>query len=269
MKKIILTLLLMLSNILMSQNLSFVYELRYKPDLTGNSLTKKIFILDVLGKESVFRSEQERRSDSLKQRTGFGTGQSVIYSDQIYIQKDLTRNRIIKSVTTPFIKEDYFITISEPLEWNIVSEKQKIGEYDTQKATVYYGGRNWTAWFTSHIPIQEGPYIFHGLPGLIVKISDEKAEYDFNLISTRNSSNTSLFILKKGREITWDNLKKLQLDYYTDPSAPIKSTGARIKIVDPKGNEIKMDTRNISQNIKKRIRDQNNSIELDRLVIYE
>jgi GLPGLI family protein len=28
--------------------------------------------------------------------------------------------------------------------------------------------------FTTEIPIQDGPYVFKGLPGFIVKISDEK-----------------------------------------------------------------------------------------------
>jgi GLPGLI family protein len=65
--------------------------------------------------------------------------------------------------------------------WNIQPEKQKIGEYNTQKATTEFGGRKWTAWFSSDIPFQDGPYKFYGLPGLIVKIEDDEKNYSWML----------------------------------------------------------------------------------------
>lgn len=34
----------------------------------------------------------------------------------------------------------------------------------TQKATCDFAGRKWIAWFTTEIPIQDGPYKFYGLP---------------------------------------------------------------------------------------------------------
>lgn len=49
------------------------------------------------------------------------------------------------------------------------------------QAMVCYGGRNYVAWYNPDIPISDGPYIFAGLPGLIVKISDEQEWYTFTL----------------------------------------------------------------------------------------
>jgi GLPGLI family protein len=37
-----------------------------------------------------------------------------------------------------------------------IHEKQKIGEYEAQKATTEFGGRQWTAWFTEAIPFPDG-----------------------------------------------------------------------------------------------------------------
>lgn len=48
-----------------------------------------------------------------------------------------------------------------------------------QKAETDYGGRKWTVWFTTGIPVAEGPYIFYGLPGLIVRAADARSDYDF------------------------------------------------------------------------------------------
>ncbi len=42
-----------------------------------------------------------------------------------------------------------------------------------------YKGREWEAWFTQDIPVQEGPYIFNGLPGLIVEMKDTGNSYEF------------------------------------------------------------------------------------------
>jgi GLPGLI family protein len=42
------------------------------------------------------------------------------------------------------------------MTWKILPDKQKIGNWETQKATTEFAGRKWTAWFCSDIPIQDG-----------------------------------------------------------------------------------------------------------------
>ena len=39
--------------------------------------------------------------------------------------------------------------------------------------------------FTTDVPFQYGPYKFYGLPGLIVKIEDNKGDYIFDLKETK------------------------------------------------------------------------------------
>lgn len=75
---------------------------------------------------------------------------------------------------------------TEPLnniQWELTEETTKIKNYTAQKATCEYGGRKWVAWFTPEIPYSDGPYKFHGLPGLILEMHDTKNHYVFNLIS--------------------------------------------------------------------------------------
>lgn len=44
-------------------------------------------------------------------------------------------------------------------------------------------GRSWTAWFTTEIPLQEGPYVFYGLPGMVVSASDDEHFFSYDLIA--------------------------------------------------------------------------------------
>ncbi len=67
-------------------------------------------------------------------------------------------------------------------QWTLKDEQQTIHGYRCQKAVCHWRGRDYVAWFTSEIPIQRGPWKFGGLPGLIVKISDAKKEYNFELV---------------------------------------------------------------------------------------
>ncbi|TVQ94336.1 MAG: GLPGLI family protein [Bacteroidetes bacterium] len=69
----------------------------------------------------------------------------------------------------------------EIFSWTINPERKSIGSFQVQKAKLNFGGREWIAWFTTEIPISAGPYFFHGLPGLIVKISDTREHYVFEL----------------------------------------------------------------------------------------
>lgn len=67
------------------------------------------------------------------------------------------------------------------IQWKILPEKQKIGEFEAQKAVTEFAGRKWTAWFTEELPFQDGPYKFRGLPGLIVKLEDATQSHVFEL----------------------------------------------------------------------------------------
>jgi len=66
-------------------------------------------------------------------------------------------------------------------KWVISKEKSKILNFNCTKATVNFRGRKYVAWYTDDVPLQNGPWKFCGLPGLIVKIYDDKAIYTYEL----------------------------------------------------------------------------------------
>ncbi|MFY7844639.1 MULTISPECIES: GLPGLI family protein [Chryseobacterium] len=250
------------------QNKLFKYDFEYRPNpLKDSTILEKTFLDVNEGKLSVFRIDQDRKTDSLKALNLLGFGRKMRFEDQFYIVKKLSENEIQKSIQTIY-SEIFSIKINEKLDWEILPEKNKIGTFDVQKAKVNYGGRNWTAWFTTEIPIQDGPYVFKGLPGFIVKISDEKNDYSFSLTEIKDG-NEKVYYRNKGSELTWEQFKKLSENYYSDPLARMKSMGLPLRVDDGKGNAVVPDMKVQSDKMKRIIRENNNPIELNHKIDYK
>lgn len=82
---------------------------------------------------------------------------------------------MIKDLKTESLKSYYKVFIDryvyeEPfpeIQWELGDETQVICGYLCNKATGQFRGRNWTAWYSEKIPINNGPWKFGNLPGLI------------------------------------------------------------------------------------------------------
>jgi GLPGLI family protein len=100
--------------------------------------------------------------------------------------KDFTENVFTEYARLPFYLRRYDLRYSEdihPQKWEIHDDTLTVAGYLCQKAICLFGGRNYTAWFTSDIPINNGPWKFGGLPGLILKVYDNDKLYVFECIS--------------------------------------------------------------------------------------
>jgi len=77
-----------------------------------------------------------------------------------------------------FLREEYEVIVTDndlDFNWTISDETKKIGKYTCYKAiTKNFRGRNYEVWFTYDIPVPNGPWKFHGLPGLIMEVHDDK-----------------------------------------------------------------------------------------------
>ncbi len=157
----------LLTDLLFAQQLQVRYTLTYQ---FGNTDRKTDYVLDVQNETSVFRSDMRRASDSMVCRTGLGLGYNLDPDFELFFIKDHQQQQYRKRIVLGAGRDAYMIVIAEPLHLKILPERQEVGGYSCQKATADYGGRHWTAWFASDIAVSEGPYYFHGLPGLILKI---------------------------------------------------------------------------------------------------
>lgn len=174
-----------------AQTNRFVYQVTMKPDAENKTEIKtENAYLDISQDKSTFYSENRLKRDSIMQKAfQGGGGRASINRDQMEglrtninytvekdkaSQKTYLKDRIGRDV--------YSYEEDRPMTWKISPETRKIGEYKVQKAETNFAGRQWTAWFTTDLPYQDGPYKFGGLPGLIVKIEDDKGDYSFDLM---------------------------------------------------------------------------------------
>jgi GLPGLI family protein len=174
-----------------AQTNRFVYQVTMKPDASNKSDVKtENAYLDISAEKSVFYSENRIKRDSILQKAfQSGGGRGSVDRNQMEGLRSIINYSIEKDKKNQktFFKDrigrdNYSYEEDRPINWKISSETMKIGEYKVQKAETDFGGRKWTAWFTTDLPYQDGPYKFGGLPGLIVKVEDDKGEYSFDLM---------------------------------------------------------------------------------------
>lgn len=103
-------------------------------------------------------------------------------SEQIY--KDRKKGNIIMLNTSGGFPSDRYKGIDPAgrLNWTIEPDTAVFFNYLCQKANLSFRGRNYEAWFTPQIPINDGPWKFFGLPGLILKVTDTDEQFDFECI---------------------------------------------------------------------------------------
>lgn len=74
---------------------------------------------------------------------------------------------------------------TEPTEmpaWHIQSETKEVMGYSCQLATCDFRGRQWYAWFSTDIPVNEEPWKLFGLPGLVLEAYDSKKHYAYKAV---------------------------------------------------------------------------------------
>ncbi|MCT2563917.1 GLPGLI family protein [Chryseobacterium herbae] len=254
-------------NFICCQNMTFLYEVSYKSSPNESISKTENYYLDLFGSESVFRSENDRQTDSIVYNNGRAFANYIDFN-QLYCRKNINTKKVYKTVTTP-LYNDVFDILAEDINWKVLPETMMIADMNCQKAVLEYGGRNWEAWFTVRIPIQEGPYVFYGLPGLIVKISDEKKNYSFSLVESHKSEQSNLFRIRKGKLIDWAMFEKIQRNFYSEPFAELKARNTKMIVTDDKGNKLDRNYDDMSEKMRITLRARNNPVELNHKIDYK
>jgi hypothetical protein len=253
-----------ISTFCFSQKFSFIYETKYKLNSENpDDVNYGKMILDLKNNTSIFRDSLDRKNDSIRLNNGTGRLKMGV-ENHFYVKKNLAQKRIEKIIT--YLGTDYLLPIEEKLDWIISSEQKTIGKYQSQKAETTYGGRNWTAWFTTELPFGDGPYIFNGLPGLIISIQDSNNDYSFNLIEVKKGGN--LFDARtKTVKIDWKKYETLAKSYFNDPFDISSKGWKNVTFTDPKGHTVDISVKN--REFQNNILQDNNPIELNHKVLYK
>lgn len=76
--------------------------------------------------------------------------------------------------------------------WKLENDTLMVLGYLCYKASTNFRGRDYTAWYTIDIPINDGPWKFYGLPGLILKVEDSQKIFNFKAIGLQNKPSQSI-----------------------------------------------------------------------------
>ena len=288
-----------------AQNNRFIYEYKFVSDSTKKDVVaSEMMFLDITKNSSKYYSREVYVQDSImradleKQMKAGVSNFNIKRNDakgkvRYKVTKDYQKNKTYLNVRIG--SDSYKVLEDRVLDWKILPEKEKIGNWEAQKATTEFGGRKWTAWFCEEIPLSDGPYKFKGLPGLIVKISDADNSHVMELkgstkfaspmeenmesaVTTKNGAITKTVVVGDGFgsskdeiEINREKYVKLFWENREDPAKSIKMMQGRegvvMKFKDQNGNDMSM-----SDMIKRREDAQkeankrnNNLIEIDLL----
>lgn len=197
------------------------YEVAYSMDSLNleNKETAEMYLF--AGKEfGVFinesRATAEEKLEKLRQQFGssvqvkLGVNNSNSPSD---LNKAMFTNLETGEVKVlqHFGDKDYIYSESQPVvNWVMTDKTKEIMGYQTQMAKTNFAGRVYEAWFTMEIPVAAGPYVFNGLPGLIVELYDTENHYHFMMQSIEKLEEPKVWELPKSKKLSKEKVVKLQ-----------------------------------------------------------
>ena len=202
------------------------YKAYHMYDTIGKISKNENMILFVGKNSSVYKSMDKIYNDSLIKDNG-PKMQTMDFATNG--TRKATFTQIAKSTNNPNkllicenLFRDYLITedIQGAMDWQIGSDTKKIENLDATKATCFFKGRNYEAWFCTDIPIPNGPWKFGRLPGLILEVTDITGFVKFNFAGFENVQNKNELMPElplKAIKISKQDFSNLKEAFRNDP----------------------------------------------------
>lgn len=126
------------------------------------------------------------------------------------------------------------------LEWELTDSVANILGYECHAAKCDFRGREWTALYCEEIPVMDGPWKLHGLPGLIMKANDREGHYNFECVGIKSVAERPIAIYK----VPYNNTDRRKYydtkhRYDVNPYAYFEAGGnGHITVTDESGNPV-------------------------------
>ncbi|MCT4327024.1 GLPGLI family protein [Elizabethkingia anophelis] len=207
-------------------NQNFYYQLSFVRDRKNPQRKQEIlFILELGKKFSKFTEFNTLKMDSLLEKYSH---QSTVGSKEInemfnfrtkistVLVKDLTKEI---NIFQDRVKNTYQYEEKQPVfNWKLEKGIKDIMGHKCNKAYTEYRGRKYTAWYATDIPINNGPYVFQGLPGLILELEDDSKEYHYMAVAIdKNSKSIYLRNEEEILKVSREQFRKVERSYYENP----------------------------------------------------
>lgn len=230
-----------------NETMEFVYDYRCCVDTTGSledNVTSDNMLLQI-GPDglSKFSSYKNLTVDSIIMRSSQEQIANAALEGKLNNGEFMTIYKNYpngKLTHTEKICQDWFRYDEDmpSFDWELTDSVTNVLGYECQNAKCKFRGREWTVFYTEDIPLTDGPWKLHGLPGLIMKASDEKGHYTFECIGIKSKADRPITIYK----VPFNNVKRR--DYYdtkhrydVNPYSYYEATtGGHITVTDGAGN---------------------------------
>ena len=206
-------------------HMKYLYRYVYTFDTLKNELRDDLLILQIGKEVSKCYSYYTFQCDSL-QRTPDGAKvwselfrraieKDGIYGDfphvrmSTYVYKNYPTGQM--TITDRISSQGYcYVDSLHTQTWTMGDSTREVLGYTCQQATADFRGRRWTAWFTTDIPVSDGPWKLGGLPGLILKAYDEGQQHVFTAIGLeRVKDEPIIFNQQDGRNRRFEPTNRL------------------------------------------------------------
>lgn len=196
-----------------AQTINALYKVNFRPSLQDSKIETNYMMLEINTEESYFYPSKLNEK------------QTEHYLNFIVKQKAQNYSYFGSLNDLNFQYDE-----SYNQNWKLQKDTLTLEKYKCQSATTQFEGRRWKVYFTREVPLNFGPYKFHGLPGLIVKATSEDGEYEFELVSLEKISQSSFKFTKTYKKLEKDFVEKYITDFIKDPA------GNNIKMVNSYGD---------------------------------
>ncbi|MEC5394411.1 GLPGLI family protein [Bergeyella sp. RCAD1439] len=233
------TLPLLAFGLVYSQSMEVVYERAVKFDeakiaqlppeiqarIKANS-QKNGYVLKIAGGQSSFQPLDNLTDPVTKSNVTEGGNKistTTMKTQKYDVYKNLEDKTVLVDTELGF--KPYAIVDKLPdLKWEITDEKKELDGYPIQKAVGNYNGREVVAWFTDKIGVPEGPDVYQGLPGLIMRLESGSVVYTVSKVK----SDENLKIVrptKIGEQITFNKYWELRKERESNFKNSVETNG--------------------------------------------
>lgn len=142
------------------------------------------------------------------------------------VHKEYPRKGML-TCTDRVLKDFVYEEPEETPEWTLLAQDTVIMGYKCHAAACSFRGRTWRAFYAVDIPVNDGPWKLHGLPGVILWAKDGTGIFSFECIGIEDGGGKTMFVpnLKKHIKCTREELMKLHRESAQDPNKFVAKFG--------------------------------------------
>lgn len=209
-------------------NFNIYYQFKFLKDIKLSQNPREgLCVLQIGENYSKFSDVKILKTDSLFEKFSHLDNNGAKEMNQLLMYKPLWEMESLKSSADKKIiyqkryKTKYQYEEQQPeFTWQLHNDSKKILNYNCKKATAKYRGREYIAWYASEIPVNNGPYVFEGLPGLILEIEDSNNKYHFTAVGIdKKPMDIYLRNDKEILKISREKFREVEKTYHDNPGA--------------------------------------------------